>query len=541
MKSMLISMELCSLLLLICLHHAFSYSDSDEHHYSAGHIQEIYVYKGEHSYPGKMKPVTAEGRNQQRMLKKSYISRLDNDVRTRASNSENVSDWQDISYPGNFSDWQNISQSGNFTKWQESNNVTNSPSSDIFEVSTSSPTHVVTAVPTTISPTSFPTPYIFPSGPYVSSVMSNERIRVPDPPFPNSLFDSEESQFNCPHLDSDLLDWHDNQTWSGKIPVSFENVTLPENSRVVIRESVVTILGYVIIPSSSELIFGEHHLGITFETKGISVKGKLTIGSSTCRIGTPITITLHGSRPIDAVKNIPPPEYKGISVTGTISLHGKRFYRTWTRLALTVNPGDSILMLQNEVNWMPGQTIVLVTTALKDSREWHRNELAVVKKVILNPKAGVGAAVALESPVIYQHLAFRGYQGEVGLLSRSIKIQGSTASEPTDRDPLTCLGSRSYNGDRAVPCPNTELTGFGGHIIVHLGGKGYVEGTELFRMGQTNVMGRYPMHFHLLGRSCSDCYFRDSSIHRSFYRCASIHATDLIQVSENVAYDVTGF
>ena len=128
-------------------------------------------------------------------------------------------------------------------------------------------------------------------------------------------------------------------------------------------------------------------------------------------------------------------------------------------------------MLKNEVNWISGQTIILVTKALKDSREWHRNELAVVKHVILNPKPGVGAAVALENPVMYQHLAFRGYQGEVGLLSRTIKIQGSTESEPTDRDPLTCLGSRSYNGDRAVPCPNTELTGFGGHIIVHLGGK----------------------------------------------------------------------
>ena len=60
-------------------------------------------------------------------------------------------------------------------------------------------------------------------------------------------------------------------------------------------------------------------------------------------------------------------------------------------------------------------------------------------------------------------------------------------------------------------------------------------------MGQTNLLGRYPMHFHLLGDSCSDCYFRDSSVHRSFFRCVSIHGTHSTQVSENVAYDVTGF
>jgi hypothetical protein len=59
-------------------------------------------------------------------------------------------------------------------------------------------------------------------------------------------------------------------------------------------------------------------------------------------------------------------------------------------------------MLQHEVNWTPGQTIVLATTSMKDSREWHRNELAVVEKVIQNPVTGVRAAVFLEKPVVYQ-------------------------------------------------------------------------------------------------------------------------------------------
>jgi hypothetical protein len=520
-------MERITLLLLLSIYCAFSYSYNGELENKSEYLQELLVSEKKISYQQETKLTNSYGIAHGRIL-------------NNAHHSGNISGWKNISHSENLSDWQDIYYFGNFSDWQESTNHTKSPSSQYFEFPTISPTHVVTTV-TTISPSISPTPYILPSGPYISALMSNERVRIPVPPLPNSLFDSDESRSNCPHLTDELLDWHDNRTWSGMMPESFENVTLPENSRIVIRKSVAEILGFIFIPSSSELIFGENHHGITFDTKGILVEGKLIIGSKTCRIGAPITITLHGSRPIDVVKNIPPPEYKGISVTGTISLHGKRFYRTWTRLALTVNPGDSILMLQDDVNWVPGQTIVLVTTALKDSREWHKNELAVVKQVILKPKPGVGAAVVLEKPVMYQHLAFRGYQGEVGLISRSIKIQGNAASEPTDPDPLNCLGRQSYNGDKAVPCPNTELTGFGGHIIVHSGGKGYVEGSELFRMGQTNVMGRYPMHFHLLGRSCPDCYFRDSSVHRSFYRCISIHATDLVQVSENVAYDITGF
>jgi hypothetical protein len=198
-------------------------------------------------------------------------------------------------------------------------------------------------------------------------------------------------------------------------------------------------------------------------------------------------------------------------------------------------------MLQDKVNWMPGQEIILVTTAIKDSREWHRNEIAIVKMVVLNPRTGVGAAVFVTNPLSTQHLATSAYQGEVGLLTRVIKIQGDSESEPTDLDPLNCVSTRSNFGDKAVPCPNSQLTGYGGHIIVYEGGKGYVEGVELYRMGQTNVMGRYPMHFHLLGENCRDCYFRDSSVHRSYYRCVSIHGTHYTQVSENVAYDVTGY
>mmetsp|Transcript_4538 Transcript_4538/g.8387 ORF Transcript_4538/g.8387 Transcript_4538/m.8387 type:complete len:133 (+) Transcript_4538:2553-2951(+) len=49
------------------------------------------------------------------------------------------------------------------------------------------------------------------------------------------------------------------------------------------------------------------------------------------------------------------------------------------------------------------------------------------------------------------------------------------------------------------------------------------------------------IHFHILGDNCPGCYFKDSSVHESYYRCISVHATNGITVSENVAYDVTGF
>jgi hypothetical protein len=54
------------------------------------------------------------------------------------------------------------------------------------------------------------------------------------------------------------------------------------------------------------------------------------------------------------------------------------------------------------------------------------------------------------------------------------------------------------------------------------------------------VLGRYPIHFHLLG-NCPSCYVRASSFYHSFYRCVAIHGTNQALVTENVAYDVTGY
>lgn len=389
-----------------------------------------------------------------------------------------------------------------------------------------SPITTPTPAPTIAPTNSLPTG---PVGGIIGPNSNSERITLPRPPQPPNLLE----QTDCPHKDVGLVDW------TSLFSVSTgQAISIPPNSRVLISQSIPFTLGVIDIPPSSELIIGENTNGIKLDTAGISVRGKLTVGSETCRIASKVTITLHGTRPNNAVVNIPDPTYKGISVTGILSLHGKRYYQTWTRLATTALPGDTALRLQEDVNWEAGQEIVLVSTAIKDSKEWHQNEVLTVKSVDNSPN--IGSIVHLQSAIIHKHVGIQAYQAEVGLLTRTILVQGSASnSEPTDSNPVKCSG-RNIMGNSDQPCPNTGLTGFGGHIIVRDGGRGFVEGIELFRMGQTNVLGRYPMHFHLL-KDCPECYFRDSSIHRSYYRCVSIHGTNYVTVSENVAFDVSGF
>jgi hypothetical protein len=228
-------------------------------------------------------------------------------------------------------------------------------------------------------------------------------------------------------------------------------------------------------------------------------------------------------------------------------LHGERFFQTWSRLSTTARPTNRTLALQRVVNWKPGQKIVLVTSSMHDARSLHQNEvLTVVNVTTTNLPPGTGSVVRVQEPIAYQHIANSYYQVEAGLLTRTILVQGSpTDSEPTDPDPKTCRFTQfnqwHFSWNLSQACTNTETTGYGGHIMVHSGGKGFVQGVELYRMGQTNVLGRYPIHFHLLGDSCPTCFFRDSSVHRSYYRCISVHGTNNMTVSENVAYDIIGF
>jgi G8 domain len=366
---------------------------------------------------------------------------------------------------------------------------------------------------------------------------------VPDPPEPTNVLEGED-RYGCPHLDSGLSSWHSSSTWGGAgVPTAGSSVVLPSNKRVVVTQTIAFALGKITIPVGSELIIGENAAGIELRTTGIEVLGQLTVGSETCRIETRVTITLLGSRPANAVASPPSPAIKGIVVDGVLSLHGKRYYQTWSRLEETVVPGDTSLSLGRPVNWEPGQQIVLVTSAMHDARGHHQNEVLTVASV--SDSGWGGSTVEVTEPVQYRHTANQYYQVEVGLLTRTILIQGSaTDSEPTDLDPGNCLfescGEDYHLYQVPQTCTNKELTGYGGHVQVRMAGVGYVEGVELYRMGQTNVLGRYPMHFHML-EACPTCYFRDSSVHRSYYRCISIHGTHNATISENVAYDVIGF
>lgn len=62
---------------------------------------------------------------------------------------------------------------------------------------------------------------------------------------------------------------------------------------------------------------------------------------------------------------------------------------------------------------------------------------------------------------------------------------------------------------------------------------------ELFHVGQSFRLGRYPIHFHLSGNMPSS-YVKECAIHESFNRAVNVHKSHYVRVERNLIFDIRG-
>jgi cell migration-inducing and hyaluronan-binding protein len=191
-------------------------------------------------------------------------------------------------------------------------------------------------------------------------------------------------------------------------------------------------------------------------------------------------------------------------LNGTLELHGDRT-NTWTKLASTAKAGASKIQVLDAGGWRKGDVIVLASTDFDPHQAEERTITAVS-----------GNALTLDKPLEYMHFGQVTYgvdeRGEVGLLTRNIRIQASDDAE------------KSY---------------FGGHIMAMAGSQVHISGAELYRMGQNMHLARYPMHWHVLGEGKGQ-YIENSSIHDTYSRCVTVHGTNDVRVQNNVTFNTVG-
>jgi cell migration-inducing and hyaluronan-binding protein len=294
--------------------------------------------------------------------------------------------------------------------------------------------------------------------------------------------------------------WSDPASWpDGKVPRDGDAVTIARDMDVVLDVDPPALRSLTI---DGKLSFADKgDLGL--QTEWIYLRrGTLQVGSEAQPFRHNATITLTDKVPDENVNTMGD---RGIlSMGGTLELHGDRT-NTWTKLTKTAKAGAAKIEVMNASGWRKGDAIVLASTDF-DPRQAEKRTIAGVS----------GNTLTLDKPLQYMHYGQVTYgvdeRGEVGLLTRNIRIQASDDAE------------KSY---------------FGGHIMAMPGSQVHISGVELSRMGQHLHLARYPMHWHIVGDAPGQ-YFENSSIHDTYSRCLTVHGTNDLRIQNNVTYNTVG-
>src|SRR6185369_569977 len=298
--------------------------------------------------------------------------------------------------------------------------------------------------------------------------------------------------------------WSDAATWPDKkVPGKDAVVTIGRDMDVVLDVTPPALHGLTI---NGKLSFADNK-DLELTTEWIMLHGELEIGTEAKPHTHQATITL--------TDNFKDEDFGGLGgndrsdrgimlMGGTLNLHGDRT-NSWTKLSSTANAGATSIQVLNAAGWRVGDEIVLASTDF-DPRQAERRTISAIS----------GNTITLDKKLDYMHFGKITFdvdeRGEVGLLTRNIKVQASE---------------------------DAAQTFFGGHIMAMVTSKLFVEGVELNRMGQNLTLARYPIHWHLIGDAKGQ-YIKNASLHDTYNRCVTVHGTNFLRVENNVTYNTVG-
>src|SRR5580658_1295335 len=298
--------------------------------------------------------------------------------------------------------------------------------------------------------------------------------------------------------------WSDAATWPDKkVPGKDDVVTIERDMNVVLDVTPPALHGLTI---NGKLSFADNK-DLELTTEWIMVHGELEIGTEAKPHTHQATITL--------TDNVKDEDFGGLGgndrsdrgimlMGGTLNLHGDRT-NSWTKLSGTANAGATSIQVLNAAGWRVGDEIVLASTDF-DPRQAERRNIAAIS----------GNTITLDKKLDYMHFGKITFdvdeRGEVGLLTRNIKLQASA---------------------------DAEQSFYGGHVMAMVGSRMFVEGVEFNRMGQNMTLARYPIHWHLVGDAQGQ-YIRNSALHDTYNRCVTVHGTNFLRVENNVTYNTVG-
>ncbi len=190
---------------------------------------------------------------------------------------------------------------------------------------------------------------------------------------------------------------------------------------------------------------------------------------------------------------------------GRMDFHGAPIPRTWVKLGQAAKAGDGRVTLSDTVlGWKAGDRIILTATDQHGPAQTRsKTEECVIKQVD-------GKELTLEEPLQFGHLGDGDFRAEAANLSRNVIVESG--------DP----------------------EGVRGHTMYHRHSAGSLSYAEFRSLGKKGVLGRYSLHFHLIGDTMRGSSVIGNSIWDSGNRWLTIHGTNHLVVRDNVGYKSVG-
>jgi hypothetical protein len=189
---------------------------------------------------------------------------------------------------------------------------------------------------------------------------------------------------------------------------------------------------------------------------------------------------------------------------GRMDFHGNTMNRTWVKLGTTAKRGERVINLAEPVpGWKVGDRVIVTATGYQTYKSARGTEERTIQALD-------GNKLTLSQPLDVEHQGEGLYRGEVANLSRNVVVESA--------DP---------KGER-------------GHTMYHRGSAGAISYAEFRHLGKDCVLGRYALHYHLVGDTMRGSYVLGASIHDSGNRWLTIHGTNYLVVRDCVGYRSIG-
>ncbi|CAK8682966.1 unnamed protein product [Clavelina lepadiformis] len=345
--------------------------------------------------------------------------------------------------------------------------------------------------------------------------------------------------------------WSSVFTWGGTSLPTDEDFVIIQAGQTVLLDMHTAVLKMLLI-DGGELIFDEaEDANVSLRAENILIvnNGRLQVGTEAEPYKGKAEIVMYGhlrspELPIYGAKTL------GLR-SGTLDLHGRHILNPWSVLAATADVGATQITLKHSLtNWQVGDEVVIASTGTRHSQK--ENE----KRKITNIS---GLTITMDSALEYKHLGVTEvlvdgteveFRAEVGLLSRNVVFRGT--NDVAWNDEIEACEAGFQTGQFATQTCFQGRFGeeegsdqFGGSIFIHSSLpnsdeiEAKIENIEVTYAGQAFRLGRYPIHFHLMG-DVSGMYVKRCAIHNTFNRAVTIHGTHNLLVDSNVVYDVMG-